>query len=134
MSILTNRSGVTKRCQLQPLPVCLHAKGVFNPAGTKQELKQLYDDRQVVQFAEFYPVGHRSASLELSPQNCFSSPSISTVTPATFLEVSAEHVCHSAKLAKPCGHISVISALRQSIKILSMLLQVHKLQEMVLKP
>ena len=28
-------------------------------AGTKQELKQLYDDRQVVQFAEFYPVGHR---------------------------------------------------------------------------
>ncbi len=28
-------------------------------AGTKQELKDLYDDRQVIQFAEFYPVGHR---------------------------------------------------------------------------
>jgi len=28
-------------------------------AGTKQELKELYDDRQIVQFAEFYPVGHR---------------------------------------------------------------------------
>ena len=28
-------------------------------AGTKQELKELYDDRQIIQFAEFYPVGHR---------------------------------------------------------------------------
>ncbi|CAL5227189.1 g10104 [Coccomyxa viridis] len=39
-------------------------------ASTKQELKQLYDDRQVVQFAEFYPVGHRSTNYK----KWFSSP------------------------------------------------------------
>ena len=29
-------------------------------AGTKQQLHQMYEARQVIQFAEFYPVGHRS--------------------------------------------------------------------------
>ena len=29
-------------------------------AGTKQQLQQMYEARQVIQFAEFYPVGHRS--------------------------------------------------------------------------
>ncbi len=29
-------------------------------AGTKEQLAQMYQARQVIQFAEFYPVGHRS--------------------------------------------------------------------------
>lgn len=31
-------------------------------AGSKTELKGLFDSRQVIQFAEFYPVGHRSTN------------------------------------------------------------------------
>ena len=31
-------------------------------AGTKQQLQQMYEARQVIQFAEFYPVGHRSTN------------------------------------------------------------------------
>ncbi|KAK9825605.1 hypothetical protein WJX74_010038 [Apatococcus lobatus] len=30
--------------------------------GTKQQLQQMYEARQVIQFAEFYPVGHRSTN------------------------------------------------------------------------
>ena len=31
-------------------------------AGTKAQLKQMFDARNVIQFAEFYPVGHRSTN------------------------------------------------------------------------
>ena len=30
--------------------------------GTKQDLKALFDARKLIQFAEFYPVGHRSTN------------------------------------------------------------------------
>ena len=31
-------------------------------AGTKDQLKGMFDARNVIQFAEFYPVGHRSTN------------------------------------------------------------------------
>ena len=31
-------------------------------AGSKEGLKALYDERSIIQFAEFYPVGHRSTN------------------------------------------------------------------------
>ena len=31
-------------------------------AGDKAQLKNLFDTRKIIQFAEFYPVGHRSTN------------------------------------------------------------------------
>ena len=33
-------------------------------AGTKKDLKELFTSRKVIQFAEFYPVGHKSTDYE----------------------------------------------------------------------
>jgi len=34
----------------------------FSAAASKVELSKLFEARQVIQFAEFYPVGHRSTN------------------------------------------------------------------------
>ncbi len=39
-----------------------HACCACGRAGSKEGLKALYDERAIIQFAEFYPVGHRSTN------------------------------------------------------------------------